>query len=426
MTVDPLPEARLDRGAKDWRSILQAVLSLLAAAIMLGQGTITILLGVFNTAIPEVMDADPGMRVMLGIVSIVLGLLLTPSGLTAIYRLRDQPAPRWLKFGLPSKPGLLTLAITLVPVVIIMGWLAAHSEVLSPFLLPLAGVFGICIPILCLVSFGQQRLEGGSEQRKWGLLGFSLTFTTGLIVLMEVLAILAGLIVAIIWLSFNVEMYDLVMDIGRRITQAGGDMEGVVRILLPYLRQPAVIFWILIAVSVITPLIEEILKTLGVWLFVKRKLTPVEGYVAGMICGAGFALVEGLFNLAGAATPEDWVGLVIGRAGGSLLHVFTGGLIGWGLAEAWRSGKFTKYLLAFLGAFVIHGLWNAFAVGAAILPMIFFPDETQIGMGSLLLFMPTILLGIAVLVIFISFTHWVRRRYGKTAESALSPVESGN
>jgi RsiW-degrading membrane proteinase PrsW (M82 family) len=422
MTVDPLPEALKVRGAKDWRSILQAVMSLTAAAIALGQGIITILLGVFNTAMPGFMDTDPGMRITLGIVSGVLGLLLIPSGLSAIYRLRNQPTPHWLTFGLSQKPGLFTLALTLFPVVIIMGWLAARSEILSLILIPIAGVLGICIPILCLVSFGQHELEGGSDQRKWGLLGFSLTITTGIIVLVEVLAILAGLITVIVWLSFNVEMYDLVMDIQSRITQVGGDMDAIINILLPYLSKPAVIFWILIAVAVITPLIEEILKTLGVWLFVKRKLTPVEGYVAGLICGAGFALIEGLFNLAGAATPQDWVSLVIGRAGGSLLHIFTGGLIGWGLAETWHSGKFQKYLLAFLGALIIHGLWNALAVGSVLLPFILYPDETLIGMRSFLFYLPTIILGLAVLLLFVLFTLRLRKKYAMpVGETVITP-----
>jgi hypothetical protein len=419
MTLDPLPEAPKGRSAKDWRSILQAVLSLMAAAVLLGQGITTILLGVFDTAMPGFMDTDPGMRMTLGIISITLGLLMIPSGLSAIYRLRGQPAPRWLNFGLPHKPGLLILAITLLPVVLVLGWLAASSKALSPFLLPIAGVFGICIPILILVSFGQLGLEGGSVQRKWGLLGFSLTITTAFIILVEVLAILAALVTVAVWLSINVEMYNLVTDIGNRITQSGGDLDAVVRILLPYLSKPAVIFWILIAVSVITPLIEEVLKTLGVWLFVKRKLTPAEGYVAGMICGAGFALIEGLFNLAGAATPGDWVGLVIGRAGGSLLHVFTGGLIGWGLAETWRSGKFQKYLLAFLGALIIHGLWNALAVVAVLLPLILFPDETLTGLRSFLFYLPTIILGLTVLLLFVLFTLRLRKKSALPAGEAV-------
>jgi hypothetical protein len=419
MTLDPLPEAPKGRSAKDWRSILQAVLSLMAAAVLLGQGITTILLGVFDTAMPGFMDTDPGMRMTLGIISITLGLLMIPSGLSAIYRLRGQPAPRWLNFGLPHKPGLLILAITLLPVVLVLGWLAASSKALSPFLLPIAGVFGICIPILILVSFGQLGLEGGSVQRKWGLLGFSLTITTAFIILVEVLAILAALVTVAVWLSINVEMYNLVTDIGNRITQSGGDLDAVVRILLPYLSKPAVIFWILIAVSVITPLIEEVLKTLGVWLFVKRKLTPAEGYVAGMICGAGFALIEGLFNLAGAATPGDWVGLVIGRAGGSLLHVFTGGLIGWGLAETWRSGKFQKYLLAFLGALIIHGLWNALAVVAVLLPLILFPGETLTGMRSFLFYLPNIILGLSVLLLFVLFTLRLRKKSALPAGEAV-------
>jgi len=87
VTSDPLPVARPVSNARDWRSVLQAVFSLLAAALTIGQGIITIFLGVFDTPMPGFADFDPGMRVTLGVVSTVLGLLLIPSGLSAIFRL---------------------------------------------------------------------------------------------------------------------------------------------------------------------------------------------------------------------------------------------------------------------------------------------------------------------------------------------------
>ncbi len=187
----------------------------------------------------------------------------------------------------------------------------------------------------------------------------------------------------------------------------------------PYLRQPLVIFVILTAVSVFTPLIEEAFKTLGVWLFVRRKITPSEGYVAGLLCGAGFALVEGLLSLANVTSSQDLAVLVIGRAGGSLLHIFTGGIIGWGLAQAWRSGKVLKYLLAFFGAMVIHALWNALAILSLLVPMFLFNESDPGGAISFLLSLPTIVLGLAVLVLFIVFTLRLRKQAQPLAEIAL-------
>ncbi len=409
------------RRARDWRSILQAVLSFLLALVLVGQGFFLLLMGWFGTSSLEMIAPTQGVLQIFGFIQIVMGLLVIPSGLTAVYRLKEKTLPAWLRFDSNRKRRLLNLSLVLLPIVLVLGVLLDGIQAIQGFILPLAGVVGILLPVLWLVSFGQQDLRGGSAQRKWGLLGVSLTFTTFVIIIVELLAVVLGIVVIGIWVAANPQMAEAITDFANRIMLSGGDMEAILQDMESYLRQPLVIILVLVAVSVIAPLIEEALKTLGVWLFVRRKLTPAEGYVAGLICGAGFTLVEGMLSLTNVTGPQDWLGLVIGRAGGSLLHIFTGGIIGWGLANAWSTRKVSKYLLSFVSALFIHGLWNALAVGAAILPMFIFPDTEPGGWVAFLFYLPTILLGLAVLVLFILFTLRLRKQ-ARVSDEVPPPV----
>ncbi len=49
------------------------------------------------------------------------------------------------------------------------------------------------------------------------------------------------------------------------------------------------IFGVLAVISGIVPLIEEILKPIALWSLVGKDLTDQEGFVAGLLSGAGFA-----------------------------------------------------------------------------------------------------------------------------------------
>ena len=70
-----------------------------------------------------------------------------------------------------------------------------------------------------------------------------------------------------------------------------------------------------------------------------KGLTDQEGFVAGLLCGAGFALLENLLYFMNVGTAEEWLFMVIGRAGTGVLHMFGSALMGWGLARTWREGK---------------------------------------------------------------------------------------
>jgi hypothetical protein len=134
-------------------------------------------------------------------------------------------------------------------------------------------------------------------------------------------------------------------------------------LLTEILNNPTTIFFAMSFFSVIVPLIEEALKPIGVWLLAGRNPTPREGFMAGIISGAGYALFENLGNI---ALGPSWSTLVISRIGTSILHIFTAGIIGYTLALAWKENRYLRLGTAYLLAVIIHGLWNGLAIVSAI------------------------------------------------------------
>jgi RsiW-degrading membrane proteinase PrsW (M82 family) len=112
--------------------------------------------------------------------------------------------------------------------------------------------------------------------------------------------------------------------------------------------------------AVIVPLIEEALKPLGVWFLAGSRLTPAEGFAAGALCGAGYALLESLLLSSNGGT--EWVSLAFARIGTGVIHILTSALTGWALASAWAERRYLRLGAAYLGAVLIHGLWNGLTV----------------------------------------------------------------
>jgi hypothetical protein len=114
---------------------------------------------------------------------------------------------------------------------------------------------------------------------------------------------------------------------------------------------------------VIVPLIEEAIKPVGVWLLGVRSLTPAEGFTAGVLSGAGYALFE---SLALSSSAEAWAPMVFARMGAAVIHILNTGMVGWALVLAWREGRYLRLAATYLAAVLIHSLWNTLALAAAL------------------------------------------------------------
>jgi hypothetical protein len=134
--------------------------------------------------------------------------------------------------------------------------------------------------------------------------------------------------------------------------------------------QPVVIYGGLVVVAILVPLIEEFFKPIGVWLLLGTQPTPAQGFAAGVLSGAGFALFENL--TLSASSGEEWSLVVMARIGTSIIHILTTGLTGWALALAWTRGRYLRLGATYLVSVSIHALWNGLVI-LAIVPE-FLPD----------------------------------------------------
>jgi RsiW-degrading membrane proteinase PrsW (M82 family) len=125
-------------------------------------------------------------------------------------------------------------------------------------------------------------------------------------------------------------------------------------------RSPLVLAGGFVVAAIMVPLIEESVKTVGVGLFAYRKPSLAQAFLWGVAGGAGFALTEGLFNSVGAI--DLWAPVVLARGGATLVHCFTGGLMGLAWHGVLTRRPWGRAIGLYAGSVAVHGLWNGLAV----------------------------------------------------------------
>jgi RsiW-degrading membrane proteinase PrsW (M82 family) len=133
----------------------------------------------------------------------------------------------------------------------------------------------------------------------------------------------------------------------------------LIDLLTPIVLNPIVLVSFLVIFAIIVPIVEEVFKPIGVWMFASRLKSPAQGFALGALSGAAFSLVE-TFGSSGQTT--DWAGLLTVRIGTSILHITSTALMGWGIALAWQHRQYGKLFLIYLGSCTLHGAWNASAL----------------------------------------------------------------
>jgi hypothetical protein len=174
-----------------------------------------------------------------------------------------------------------------------LGWLAA-----APFY-----IISIGLPLVLLVWIGVGGIPLGSRNRFWGSLGIGMTVGPFLATLMEFFVYLGVLVILIFILMLNPNWLATLQQVIAQIHTAT-DIDSVMQILAPYLSNSLVLISLFLVLGLLTPLVEETLKPVIVWLLAKRLQGPSQGFALGVISGAGFALVESL--LASSTPGQGW------------------------------------------------------------------------------------------------------------------------
>ncbi len=288
-------------------------------------------------------------------------------------------------------------------------------------------LLGISLPILTLVWIGAGGLPAGSRQRPWFVLGFGMLGGTLVSVLLEYL--LLGIAVAIVGLlaATNPELRTILDQVQNQVLNAkGGDIQSLLTVLAPYLTNPLIILSILLFAAVIGPMIEESLKPVVIWFLGKHLRTPAEGFVLGILCGAGFALLEGLIAASGAT--QMWGFALAGRAAASLMHITASGLLGWAIASAQLQKRYGRLIVVYILSVSIHGLWNGSAIVAVYGALRTMVQGTQTDFLSMFFmlagFMVLVLEFILMLAVLPLINNYLRRISSPRVEEAQSDIIS--
>lgn len=297
--------------------------------------------------------------------------LLLPSTILAAIRLMGKPVPT---LRLPRIGQAANIGFFLLPVLISTGYLLTRNAGLAALSLPWLQLAVVAIPLLWVLETGRKNLSSFSAQQSWGLFSFSVTFTMPFIIIVEFLLITGIVVCFLIYLGItNPSFLNQLTITVERIVNSSADRDTIIRILRPYINQPALMYAFFGIMAGLVPLLEELFKPLALWFFSGRSLTPRQGFIGGMICGAAFALLESLGALASPAADE-WAVVAVGRVGTGILHITASGLMGWGMVKAWSAGRYGLLAAAYALAVSFHALWNTSALMA--------------GMGELAVFSP--------------------------------------
>jgi len=358
-TDSPAAEREIKPEVTDWLGIGQFVFSALAALLLLGGSLVSTLVLLIQASFSELAvnlgsDLSP---YLFAAGMAAAGLLITPSAYYSGRRLFGKTAPRDLNWSRIVWIGYLA------PLPLLMGIAAQNGTGWIRVLLPPAHALANTAGVFLLLDMARRKLPGGNARRFWGAFTSGLGLTPLVTFVLEIF-ILIG--IALAWTLLLGAMPGFRQDLlqlASHLQNSSGSPQAIERAIGRFAARPGVLFTLFTYVALLIPIVEELLKPAAVWLLLKRKLQPWEGFVIGATSGAGYALFE---NLTIGAAPEAWTFVTITRLGTAAVHIFTAGAVGWGLASGFTEKKIFRMITAYLAAVLIHGVWNGLNILSAV------------------------------------------------------------
>ncbi len=382
----------------NWAALGMGLFLSVSAFGLMGIAPLLVVLGL--SGISTLGKNDALTPLMLASGAFALGLLLAPGAYLNARKFLNLPEPRPGLRSLP--PGLLAVILLAAWVIsLALGYILSDSPAISLFLLPLVNVAALMLPLGIALVISLRSLPLPGPRRIWSVFGASVILGPTLAIFFELLAFIGFVVLFILYVSSTPGLevpFRLLMD---ELQNEMGSVDLIAQQATTLLLSPGAALLLLGLLALAVPVIEETFKVFLLWFYIGQMRSPVEGFVAGVLCGAAFALAENIgFSSAGA---EDWLANVLTRATAILPHIFNSGLVGWGLVMAWQKRGYFQLGLAYLAAVLIHGTWNALSVALAlhslsglaadVSPLIETPLPALITAGILI---PGILLGLFI------------------------------
>jgi hypothetical protein len=279
----------------------------------------------------------------------LLGILLIPSLVHSWTTLRGKPKSWQFPWSI-VRWGWLAYSASLLG-----GSLSSSLDLGGSWLLPIIHVLANGSMFVVLVSLIFQERPAFSPQRFWGVFNSGLLFAPIASIAVEMFALLGVGLLWGLYFTQQPDQFNEFLALANRLPQSISSPAVLERVINKYLFRPGILWTVFGYTGVLIPILEEIIKPIGVWLLAGRNLTPQQGLLLGMLSGAGYGIFE---NITLGSNSDAWVFISITRLGTTLIHVFTSGLVGWGLASAWQNKQHLRLGFAYLSAVLLHGTWN--------------------------------------------------------------------
>ena len=297
------------------------------------------------------INPDP---MILGTVFVAEAIILCLATFFCIQKYMNQASAEvQAQFQMP-----VWLILTLIPcagIPIAIGYFVSGIENINWFALPLLTLPAVLVPIYLLLGLGTKSIGFGPRWRAWGIFGMGMTIGPLLLFFIELIILVFIFVILVLVAASQPDLNREIQFLAEQIQQVGDEPEALLDLMLPYIFKSQVVALLLLFFSGVAPLVEELFKPLGVWLFAGKLESPAQGFALGALSGGAFALVE---TFGSSAQAMDWAGLIGARIATGLMHIISTALMGWGTALVWRERKYLMLIFAYSGSFLLHSAWN--------------------------------------------------------------------
>ena len=183
------------------------------------------------------------------------------------------------------------------------------------------------------------------------------SFSTGIALILEAMA-LVGLMTVMLattrWTG-DASTFDL-------LAGAAKDPQMLARLEELIARSPAALLGLGCILVFIAPAIEELVKGIPLFLFVRQRATLSErtAILMGVAGGVGFAFAENVGYL--AAFADEWSLVFWFRAAAAMMHGAASGFIGRAWYHGLKKGKWGAMALDLCKGWGLHAFWNGLAL----------------------------------------------------------------
>ncbi|MEI7847389.1 MAG: PrsW family glutamic-type intramembrane protease, partial [Chloroflexota bacterium] len=243
-------------------------------------------------------------------------------------------------------------------------------------LLSLLNILAIGLPILFFIRICLRGLDLPGKRLGWSIFGTALIIPPTLAIILEGFA--TGVILLFFYFYANSlpGMQNALLNLVNSIRYDNQFTNFTDKFAADLLFAPGAAFSAFVLFSIVVPLVEEVSKILIIIPLLKRTRSEIDGFILGTLCGAAFAFTENIgFS---SMFADNWAAGVTTRAIASLPHIFTSGLFGFGMVQAWKNRNIKQFILSLITAIFVHGLWNAISLGLTMNSFVPFVDNAPL------------------------------------------------